>query len=89
MVVDGETEVEGEEKGAMTGRTQLHIKGRQQGNHSNSAELSRIVVATSQNRPNIDRNRFVPVCGHRPGHFGIGFVRFLGRFGSNDFRPDS
>ncbi len=50
-----------------------------------SAELSgslknRIVVETPRSRSEIDRDRFVPVCGHRPGHFWLGFVWFWGRF---------
>ena len=36
------------------------------------------MVETLRNRSEIDRTRFVPVCGHRPGHFGLGFVRFGG-----------
>ncbi len=50
-----------------------------------------ILVETPRNRPEIDRNRFVPVCGRRPGNFGLGVVSFGGRFGSqiDDSRPDS
>ncbi len=49
-----------------------------------------IVVETPRNRSDIDRNRFEPVCGHRPGPLWLGFVRFVGRFGFqlDDFRPD-
>jgi hypothetical protein len=35
-----------------------------------------IVVETPRNRSKIDRDVFVPVCGHRPGHFWLGIVRF-------------
>ncbi len=41
-----------------------------------------IVVETPRNRSKLDRNWFLPVCGHRPVHFWLGFVRFGGRFGS-------
>ncbi len=41
------------------------------------------MVGTVRNRSEIDRNRFVSACGHQPGHFRFGFVRFGGRFGSN------
>ncbi len=60
-----------------------------------SAELSHSLKVLDRgrniNRSEIVRNRFVPVCGHRPGHFGRGFVRFWSRFGSqiDDFRPHS
>jgi hypothetical protein len=49
------------------------------------------MVETPRNRTEIDRNRFVPICGHRPGHFGLGFVWLGGRFEPQigDFRPDS
>ncbi len=30
----------------------------------------------------IDRNRFMPVCGHRPGHLWLGFVWFWGSIGA-------
>ncbi len=50
-----------------------------------------IAVETLQNRHKIDRDRFAPVCGHRPGHGCLGFVRFGGRLGAqiDDFRPGS
>ncbi len=66
------------------------------GANLNSAELSRslkvwIVVETHRKGSEIDRNRCVSVCGHRPGHFGLGFVGFGDRFGPQivDFRPGS
>jgi hypothetical protein len=50
-----------------------------------------IVVETPRNRSEINRNRFVPVCGLRPGHFGLDVVWFWGRIRSQigDFPPDS
>ncbi len=30
------------------------------------------MVAALRNGPEIDRHRFVPVCGYRPGHFAPG-----------------
>ncbi len=39
----------------------------------------RIFVETRRNRPSVARNRCVPVCGHRSGHFWRGFVRLGGR----------
>ncbi len=33
---------------------------------------------TPHNRPENDRNRFVPVSGHRPGHFGLGVNLIVG-----------
>ena len=53
----------------------------------NSAELCRSFKSFGSwwkhpgNRPQIDRSRYVPVCGHCLGHCWLGFVRFGGRLG--------
>ncbi len=50
-----------------------------------SAELSRSLKGLGRGRnttkPVRNRLRFVPVCGHHPGHLWIGFVRLGSRFG--------
>ena len=50
-----------------------------------------IVVETPSSRSEIDRNLFVPVCGHRPGRFLFGCVWFGAELGPkiDDFWPDS
>jgi hypothetical protein len=40
-----------------------------------------IVAETPRNLSEVDRNRFVPGCGHRTGHYWLGSVRSGGRFG--------
>ncbi len=42
-----------------------------------------IVAETLRSRSEINRNRFVPVCGQHPEHYWLGFIRFWGRFGTH------
>jgi hypothetical protein len=55
-----------------------------------AVEKFRIVVETRRKRPRIVRNRCVPVCGYRAGHFGLGLAQLQAqiRFETEDSRPD-